>query len=159
MCSSHCAPLLVDRRAFAERYVANMARHTTWMLRDDSIRRRPYRVECTGSLLTPEFKRRRARLALGWGTAREGIRVLSAIYILCTQKNFVVEVGALHTGRSRISEWYFITTYQVRHSDESRVASCVPTRPALSPNPFNFFQSLPFPLRYPPLHNFKYAQH
>ena len=35
------------------------------------FRRRPYRVECTGSLLTSEVKRRRARLVLGWGTARE----------------------------------------------------------------------------------------
>jgi hypothetical protein len=39
-----------------------------WMLRYDSIRRRPYRVLCTGSLLTSEIKRRRARLVLGWGT-------------------------------------------------------------------------------------------
>ena len=42
------------------------------------IRRRPYRVECTGSLPTSEVKRRRARLVLGWGTAREHLRVLSA---------------------------------------------------------------------------------
>ena len=111
MCSSHCAPLLGDRRAFAEWYVAIVARHTKWMLRDNRIRRRPYRVECTGSLLTSAVKRRRARLAQGWGTAREELRVLSAIYILCAQKNFVLEMGALHTGRSRISEWYFITTY------------------------------------------------
>ena len=41
-------------------------------------RRRPYRVEYTGSLLTSEVKRRRARLVLGWGTAREDLRVLSA---------------------------------------------------------------------------------
>jgi hypothetical protein len=111
MCSSHCAPLLGDRRAFAEWYVANMARHTRWMLRDDSIRRRSYRVECTGSLLTSKVKRRRARLLLGWGAAREDLRVRSAIYILCTQWNFVLEMGALHTGRNRISKWYFITTY------------------------------------------------
>jgi hypothetical protein len=111
MCGSHRVPLLGDRRAFAEWYVASMARHTKRMLRDDSIRRRPYRVECTGSLLTSEVKRRRARLVLGWGTAREDSRVLSAIFILCAQKKFVLEVGALHTGRSRISEWCFITTY------------------------------------------------
>ena len=41
-------------------------------------RRRPYRVECTGSLLTSEVKRRRARLVLEWGTAREDLGVLSA---------------------------------------------------------------------------------
>ena len=39
---------------------------------------RPYRVECTGSLPNSEVKRRRARLVLGWGTAREDLRVLLA---------------------------------------------------------------------------------
>ena len=43
-----------------------------------SFRRRPYRVECTGSLLTSEVKQRRARSVLGWGTAWEDLRVLSA---------------------------------------------------------------------------------
>jgi hypothetical protein len=90
MCDSHRAPLLSDRRAFAQWYVASMARHTKWMLRDDSIRRRPYRVECTGSLLTSEVKRRRARLVLGWGTAREDPTVMSAIYILCTQRQLAL---------------------------------------------------------------------
>ena len=42
---------------------------------------RPYRVECTGSLPTSEVKRRRARLVLGWGTAREDLRVLPAFEI------------------------------------------------------------------------------
>ena len=46
---------------------------------------RPYRVECTGPLPTSEVKRRRARLVLGWGTAREDLRVLpafiSALYL------------------------------------------------------------------------------
>ena len=41
---------------------------------------RPYRVECTGSLPTSEVKRRRARLVLGWGTAREDLRVLPAFH-------------------------------------------------------------------------------
>ena len=41
---------------------------------------RPYRVECTGSLPTSEVKRRRARLVLGWGTAREDLRVLPALF-------------------------------------------------------------------------------
>ena len=39
---------------------------------------RPYHVECTGSLLTSEVKRHRARLVLGWGTAWEHPRVLPA---------------------------------------------------------------------------------
>ena len=43
-----------------------------------SHRRRPYRVECTGSLSTSEVKQHRARLVLGWGTAWEDLRVLSA---------------------------------------------------------------------------------
>ena len=47
-------------------------------LRDLSCRWRPYRVECTGSLPTSEVKRRRARLVLGWGTAWEDLRVLTA---------------------------------------------------------------------------------
>ena len=47
-------------------------------LSSDACRRRPYRVECTGSLPTSEVKRRRARLVLGWGTAWEHLRVLSA---------------------------------------------------------------------------------
>ena len=41
--------------------------------------RRPYHVECTGSLLTSEVKRHRARLVLGWGIAWEDLRVLSAL--------------------------------------------------------------------------------
>ena len=41
-------------------------------------RRRPYRVECTGSLLTSEVKQHRARLVLGWGAAWGDLRVLSA---------------------------------------------------------------------------------
>ena len=45
------------------------------------FRQRPYHVECTGSLPNSEVKRRRARLVLGWGTAREGLRVLSAFAI------------------------------------------------------------------------------
>ena len=47
-------------------------------MRIHACRRRPYRVECTGSLPTSEVKRRRARLVLGWGTAWEHLRVLSA---------------------------------------------------------------------------------
>ena len=41
---------------------------------------RPYHVECTGSLLTSEVKRHRARLVLGWGTAWEDLRVLPALW-------------------------------------------------------------------------------
>ena len=41
---------------------------------------RPYRVECTGSLPNSEVKRRRARLVLGWGTAREDLRVPPAFF-------------------------------------------------------------------------------
>ena len=42
------------------------------------FRRRLYRVECTGSLSTSEVKQHRARLVLGWRTAWEDLRVLSA---------------------------------------------------------------------------------
>ena len=41
---------------------------------------RPYRVECTGPLPTSEVKRRRARLVLGWETAREDLMVLPALF-------------------------------------------------------------------------------
>ena len=50
--------------------------HVTW---NQHLRCRPYHVECTGSLLTSEVKRHRARLVLGWGTAWEDLRVLSAL--------------------------------------------------------------------------------
>jgi len=40
------------------------------------------RVECTGSLSTSEFKQHRTRLILGWGTAREVLRALSAVAIV-----------------------------------------------------------------------------
>ena len=46
--------------------------------RATETRRRPYRVECTGSLSTSEVKQHRARLVLGWGTAWEDLWVLSA---------------------------------------------------------------------------------
>ena len=52
------------------------------------LRQRPYRVECTGSLPNSEVKRRRARLVLGWGTAREDLRVLLAFAIGCALLNF-----------------------------------------------------------------------
>ena len=48
------------------------------MLVTNHHRWRPYRVECTGSFPTSAVKRRRARLVLGWGTAREDLRVLPA---------------------------------------------------------------------------------
>ena len=49
--------------------------HVTW---NQHLRCRPYHVECTGSLLTSEVKRHRARLVLGWRTAWEDLRVLTA---------------------------------------------------------------------------------
>ena len=51
---------------------------------------RPYRVECTGSLPTSEVKRRRARLVLGWGTAREDLRVLPAFSCLTRLSHVLV---------------------------------------------------------------------
>ena len=55
------------------------------LMKHKTCRQRPYRVECTGSLPNSEVKRRRARLVLGWGTAREDLRVLLAflcVYLL-----------------------------------------------------------------------------
>ena len=53
---------------------------------------RPYRVECTGSFPNSEVKRRRARLVLGWGTAREDLRVLLAFAIGYAPLNFGILV-------------------------------------------------------------------
>ena len=41
-----------------------------------NLRQRPYCVECTGSLPNSEVKPRKARIVLGWVTAREVLRVL-----------------------------------------------------------------------------------
>jgi hypothetical protein len=134
--------------------------HQKWMLRDDRIRRRPYRVECTGSLLTSEVKRRRARLVLGWGTAREDRRVLSAIHILYTQKKFVLEVGALHT-QGAIG---FPNGVSLRHF-ESDTRTSRASRPASQPDlpfyPIPLISAKPFHSlsAIHPIHNFKYAQH
>ena len=45
-----------------------------------SFRQRPYFVEYTRSHPNSEVKRRKARSVLGWGTAREALRVLLAFY-------------------------------------------------------------------------------
>ena len=54
---------------------------------------RPYRVECTGSLLTSEVKRHRARLVLGWGTVWEDLWVLSAFLYFLLISNEQVLLG------------------------------------------------------------------
>ena len=41
---------------------------------------RPYCVECTGSHLNSEVKPRKARIVLGWVTAREVLRVLLTFF-------------------------------------------------------------------------------
>ena len=51
---------------------------TSQLKKEIIYRRRPYRVEYTGSLSTSEVKQHRARLVLGWGTAWEDLWVLSA---------------------------------------------------------------------------------
>ena len=56
---------------------------------------RPYQVECTRSLSTSEVKRLRARSVLGWGTAWEDLRVLSAFPLFLAswfrKKNIVLK--------------------------------------------------------------------
>ena len=49
-----------------------------WSAQNLYIRQRPYRNEYTGSLPNSEVNRCRARSVLGWGTAREALRVLLA---------------------------------------------------------------------------------
>ena len=48
-----------------------------------SICQRPYCVENTGSHPNSEVKRRKARIVLGWVTAREVLRVLLAFFNTC----------------------------------------------------------------------------
>ena len=47
----------------------------------ESCRQRPYFVEYTRSHPNSEVKRRKARSVLGWGTAREALRVLLAFFL------------------------------------------------------------------------------
>ena len=56
--------------------------YAAWSL--TGIPKRPYRDELTGSLATSEGKRHRARVVLGWGTARGVFRLLSAVAIVIT---------------------------------------------------------------------------
>ena len=67
-----------------------------------ACRWRPYRVEHTGSLPTSEVKRRRARLVLGWGTAREDLRVLPAFekFTLLPKRNPPRPCGSVTGHRS-----------------------------------------------------------
>ena len=53
-----------------------------------TCRQRPYFVEYTRSHPNSEVKRRKARSVLGWGTAREALRVLLAFF-LCFSKVFI----------------------------------------------------------------------
>ena len=66
-------------------------------------RRRPYRIECTGSLLTSEVKQCRARSVLGWGTAWEDLRVLSAFYLfsLCRDPSQEIPLAAAAEARAQ----------------------------------------------------------
>ena len=73
-------------------------------LRERSIlRRRPYRIECTGSLLTSEVKQCRARSVLGWGTAWEDLRVLSAFYLfnLCRDPDQEIPLATAAEARAQ----------------------------------------------------------
>ena len=74
-------------------------------------RRRPYRVECTGSLLTSEVKRRRARLVLGWGTAWEDLRVLSAFMHPAARRSAPSNAAAQATSQMQLlgGRWGFIS--------------------------------------------------
>ena len=89
---------------------------------------RPYRVECTESLPTSEVKRRRARLVLGWGTAREVLRVLTAfasrrpVFQLPPRMTTIMlptfRANALLLARPRVSSFQVDALFQV--------ASCSP---------------------------------
>ncbi len=81
--------------------------HTRESRSSQRSRWRPYRVECTGSLPTSEVKRRRARLVLGWGTAREDLRVLPAfgtrsacVGVCCGRRAWAPVAGCVGCGRA-----------------------------------------------------------
>ena len=69
-------------------------------------------AENTGSLLTSEVKRRRARSVLGWGTAWEDLRVLSAFAF------DPIHVGVYHTFQTRRFAVFILPwkTWQKRRS-------------------------------------------
>ena len=99
-------------------------------------RRRPYRVECTGSLPTSEVKRRRARLVLGWGTAREHLRVLSAfarvlgccrlllVFFGTAQGAVVWNFRAIAFHSSSSSRVTFRSKHPITHSDGRSARHC-----------------------------------
>ena len=60
-----------------------------------------YCVEYTGSLPTSEVKRRRARLVLGWGTAWEHLRVLSAFPFFVIFLNLDVNFDLNRAGKEK----------------------------------------------------------
>ena len=86
MTATNSIPDRFDTSGEGERERASQQRSKVHVAVDSIVRhapcrRRPYRVECTGSLLTSEVKQRRARSVLGWGTAWEDLRVLSAFVV------------------------------------------------------------------------------
>ena len=70
-----CVPGSNDSSATAELLLRSHNRNDCLLLSH-----RPTSVECGGSLSTSEVKRHRAQLVLGWGTAWEDLRVLSAFH-------------------------------------------------------------------------------
>ncbi len=58
-------------------------------------RQRPYCVECTGSLPNSEVKPRKARIVLGWVTAREVLRVLLTFFLF-ENPAFSETLGEIH---------------------------------------------------------------
>ena len=64
-------------RFFTDNWDSTLPSQST---RFHSVRQRPYRNEYTRSLPNSEVNRRRARIVLRWGTAREVLRVLLALF-------------------------------------------------------------------------------
>ena len=67
---------------------------------------RPYQVECTGSLSTSEVKRLRARLVLGWGTAWEDLRVLSAFCQVFETYRNASAMSSMQFEETNVSEFH-----------------------------------------------------
>ena len=75
---------------------------------------RPYHVECTGSLPNSEVKRHRARLVLGWGTAREDLRVLPAFSANANLSCWHWQAAAFLTGTGKCQSFLLVLLALVR---------------------------------------------
>ena len=101
-----------------------LCQNFSYALNVNRVRWRPYRVECTGSLPTSEVKRRRARLVLGWGTAREDLRVLP-VFLLSERITSLVDSYCLNLHQMPAAKFCHFIEAVVHFSDRGKTSrSC-----------------------------------